>query len=214
MKPMLPSKICEITATCSVGSMIEYSPITALVVVDCQNDFADPDGSLFVNGAAGVIAAVNREVIAAVAAGAPVVYTQDWHPESTPHFQKDGGIWPVHCLADSWGADFHPRLIVAGPSVKKGINGEDGYSGFTMRNPETEETSPTELHGWLTDCGVRAIVVVGLALDYCVKATAVDGVSLGYAVTVPDATTAAVNLAEGDGDRAKEELSAGGVTIV
>jgi nicotinamidase/pyrazinamidase len=214
MTPLLSWRICEIAATGSVGPMREYSPSTALVVVDCQNDFADPDGSLFVSGAADVIAAVNREVIAAIAAGAPVVYTQDWHPESTPHFQKDGGIWPVHCLADSWGADFHPRLIVAGPSVKKGSNGEDGYSGFTMRNPETDETSPTELHTWLTDRQVQAIVVVGLALDYCVKATALDGVSLGYAVTVPDATTAAVNLTEGDGDRAKEELSAEGVTIV
>ena len=64
-----------------------------------------------------------------------VVYTQDWHPPSTPHFAKDGGIWPVHCVADSWGAELHPRLRVAGPVVHKGVSGEDGYSGFTMPRP-------------------------------------------------------------------------------
>lgn len=192
--------------------MQPFDPRTALVVVDCQNDFADPSGSLYVEGADAVLAEANRRVIAAIAAGSPVVYTQDWHPESTPHFEKDGGIWPVHCVAGSWGADFHPRLVVAGPSVKKGANGEDGYSGFTMRDPVTGEETPTELHGLLQGYGVTALVVVGLALDYCVKATALDGVSLGYAVRMPPSACAPVNLDPGDGAAAWEEVTAAGVT--
>ena len=88
-------------------------------------------------------------------AGSPVVYTQDWHPPSTPHFAKDGGIWPVHCVADTWGAQLHPDLVVRGPVVRKGTGGEDGYSGFSMRDPETGETSPTELDGLLREAGAE-----------------------------------------------------------
>ena len=120
-----------------MGEVITYDPTSALVVVDVQNDFADPGGSLFVRGGEAVVARVNDEVQRAIAGGALVVYTQDWHPPSTPHFAKDGGVWPVHCVADTWGAELHPDLIVAGPSVRKGSNGEDGYSGFTMRDPIT-----------------------------------------------------------------------------
>jgi nicotinamidase/pyrazinamidase len=193
---------------------MKYDTQTALVVVDCQNDFADPEGSLYVTGAEEVIASVNRHIISAVAAGSPVVYTQDWHPESTPHFEKDGGIWPVHCVAGSWGADFHPRLVVVGPSVKKGANGEDGYSGFSMRDPETGQETPTELNGLLQDAGVERIVVVGLAQDYCVKSTALDGQRLGFNTVVPSDATAAVNLQPNDGQAAFDELKQAGVTVV
>lgn len=193
--------------------MRRYGSGTALVVVDVQNDFADPAGSLYVGGAEAVVAAVNREVIVAVAAGRPVLYTQDWHPAATPHFAKDGGVWPVHCVAGTWGAEFHPRLVVAGPTIRKGSNGEDGYSGFTMRDPESGETVPTELAGLLRDAGAEAIVVVGLALDYCVKATALDGVHGGFASTVLAGATAAVDLEPGDGLRAAEELRAASVVI-
>ena len=192
--------------------MTTYSSSTALVVVDCQNDFADPGGSLYVSGGEDVIAAVNAEVIRAASVGAPVFYTQDWHPESTPHFAKDGGIWPVHCVADTWGAQFHPRLVVAGPTVRKGANGEDGYSGFTMRDPTSGETVPTALQSLLEAAGVNSVVTVGLALDYCVKATALDAVSLGHLVTVVSGATAAVNLEPGDGERSWAELTAAGAS--
>ncbi|HEY8771694.1 MAG TPA: isochorismatase family protein, partial [Candidatus Limnocylindria bacterium] len=115
--------------------MTDYDPRTALVVVDLQNDFADPSGSLFVRGGDEVVGRINDELQLATSEGALVVYTQDWHPPSTPHFAKDGGVWPVHCVAGTWGAELHPGLVVAGPSVRKGSNGEDGYSGFTMRDP-------------------------------------------------------------------------------
>jgi nicotinamidase/pyrazinamidase len=193
--------------------MRRYGPGTALVVTDVQNDFADPRGGLYVAGGEDVVAAVNREVIAAVAAGSPVVYTKDWHPETTPHFAKDGGVWPVHCVAGTWGAEFHPRLVVAGPTVLKGANGEDGYSGFTMRDPESGETVPTTLAPWLAEEAVERIVVVGLALDYCVKETALDGVRNGFSTGLLVGATAAVDLEAGDGDRATQQLRDAGVVI-
>lgn len=194
--------------------MTHYDESTALVVVDCQNDFADPEGSLYVPGAAEVLATVNRNVVAAIAGGSPVVYTQDWHPETTPHFEKDGGTWPVHCVADTWGAEFHPRLVVAGPSVRKGANGEDGYSGFTMADPETGDETPTELDGMLRDLEIRKVVIVGLALDYCVKATTLDAVRLGYETVLIREGTAPVDLQPGDGEKAVEEFTKAGVSIL
>jgi len=192
---------------------MRYDLTTALVVVDVQNDFADLAGSLSVRGGEAVVVAANAEIAAARAAGALVVYTQDWHPESTPHFAKDGGVWPVHCLAGSWGAALHPALDVGGPVVRKGTNGEDGYSGFTMRDPVTGATVPTELDALLRERGIRRVVVVGLATDYCVKATGLDARALGYETTVLRAAIAAVELQPGDGERALDELRAAGATV-
>jgi nicotinamidase/pyrazinamidase len=192
--------------------MISYDRRTALVVVDMQNDFADPAGSLYVTGGERVVAAVNVEVDRALQGDALVVYTQDWHPESTPHFVKDGGIWPVHCVMGTWGAELHPQLEVDGPVVRKGSNGEDGYSGFTMRDPETGDEIPTALRGMLEERDISAVVVAGLALDYCVKSTALDAVG-GFDVTLLAHATASVDLSEGDGAIALEELKAAGVRI-
>ncbi len=193
--------------------MIDYDEATALVVVDVQNDFADPAGGLAVAGGDEVVPVINAEIARARDAGAYVVYTQDWHPEVTPHFAKDGGVWPVHCVGDTWGARFHPDLDIAGPSVKKGSNGEDGYSGFTMRDPKTGETIPTELAGLLRERGVTRVVVAGLALDYCVKDTALDAVREGFATTVLRAATRAVDLEPGDGERAAAALAAAGADL-
>ena len=194
--------------------MMTYDTTTALIVVDMQNDFADPAGSLFVEGGDHLISEVNREIIRATVAGAFVVYTQDWHPASTPHFEKDGGLWPVHCVAGEWGAEFHPRLIVAGPTIRKGVAGEDGYSGFVDRDAETGERTDTSLGALLEERSVERVVVLGLALDYCVKATALDAVGEGLWVTVLLAATRAVDLEQGDGDRAIAELEAAGVRVV
>ncbi|MCI0346266.1 MAG: isochorismatase family protein [Chloroflexi bacterium] len=194
--------------------MSTYDPSAALVVVDVQNDFADPNGGLAVGGGSAILPLVNASVADALIGGAFVVYTQDWHPESTPHFAKDGGTWPVHCVAGTWGAELHPKLDVAGPSVYKGSNGEDGYSGFTMRDPISGETAPTELEGVLREHGTHRVVIVGLATDYCVKATALDAVALGFETIVLAAATAAVDLQPGDGDRAIQEMSAAGVLVL
>ena len=193
--------------------MQRYDSRTSLIVVDFQNDFAAPAGSLSVSGALSILATINAEIAAATAVGAAVVYTQDWHPESTPHFARDGGIWPVHCVGGTWGAELHPELIVDGPRVRKGANGEDGYSGFTMRDPVTGDTTPTELEGLLRERDVSRVIVCGLATDYCVKATALDGVRLGFETVLLVDAVRAVDLAPGDGDRAIDEMTAAGVTL-
>jgi nicotinamidase/pyrazinamidase len=192
---------------------LSFHPGVALVVVDVQNDFADPNGNLSVSGAQDVVAAANALIHEAHRAGALVAYTQDWHPPDTPHFEKDGGIWPVHCVAGTWGAEFHPALHVDGETVRKGTAGEDGYSGFTMRDPMTGETASTGLAELLQRHHVHEVVVVGLATDYCVKATALDALDLGFAVTVPEGGVAAVDVEPGDGERALRELAASGVTL-
>ena len=122
---------------------------TALVVVDLQNDFAHPDGSLYVAGGEEVVPVVADLVRRALAAGATVVYTQDWHPPDTPHFADRGGRWPAHCVRGTWGAELHPALEVPEGTaiIRKGTNGEDGYSAFTMRDPATDENVPTMLVG-------------------------------------------------------------------
>jgi len=127
--------------------MAEYGTQTALIVVDVQNDFADPAGSLSVPGGMEVVAFANDQVDAAEAGGALVVFTQDWHPPTTPHFAKDGGTWLVHCVAGTWGAEPAPGLQLHGRVTRKGTGGEDGYSGFTARDPATGVGQDTELPG-------------------------------------------------------------------
>jgi nicotinamidase/pyrazinamidase len=193
---------------------VDYDSDTALIIVDVQNDFADPNGNLYVKGGEEVVPVINAQIDMAKEAGARVAYTADWHPESTPHFQKDGGIWPVHCIGDTWGAEFHPDLVVDGPVVRKGTNGEDGYSGFTMQDPVTLEPTPTELAGLLRGWGIERIVVVGLATDYCVKDTALDGITAGFDVRLLADAVRAVDLSEGDGDRALAAVEAAGGRLV
>ncbi len=193
--------------------MTSYDPTTALIVVDVQNDFADPSGGLSVAGGTEVIPVINAAVEAVLEAGGKVFYTQDWHPQTTSHFEKDGGIWPVHCVAGSWGAELHPDLRVEGPVVRKGVNGEDGYSGFSTRDPETGETAPTELHVLLQAAGVEKLVVAGLATDYCVLATALDARTHLYPTTVLAAGVRAVDLQPGDGEKALAELRGAGAIV-
>jgi len=191
---------------------VAYDHQTALIVVDVQNDFADPAGSLYVPGGEHVVPLINAEVVRAKVAGSFIVYTRDWHPESTPHFATDGGIWPVHCVMNTWGAEFHPDLLVDGPEVKKGSNGEDGYSGFSVQDPITKEVSSTELEEMLHQRGVSRLVVAGLATDYCVKATALDGLANDFEVELLTRAIRPVDLEPGDGQRAIEQVLAAGGT--
>lgn len=194
---------------------MDYGPSTALIVVDVQNDFASPDGSLSVAGGESVIPFINDQIETAVRSGSHVVYTQDWHPASTPHFEKDGGIWPVHCVVGTSGAEFHPDLDVVDDAVniKKGVGGEDGYSAFNNRDPESGEVSATGLADQLHDLGVTRVAIVGLALDYCVKETAADAVVEGFDTVLLADGTSAVNLESGDGSRAVAALVAAGVNV-
>lgn len=190
-----------------------YAPSSALIVVDMQHDFADPTGSLYVRGGEEIVAPIADEIAAAVAAGATVVYTQDWHPAHTPHFAADGGLWPVHCVAESTGAALMPDLPVAGPLLRKGTGTEDGYSGFSEVDLATGQSQGTDLSTILDEAGVMDVTVVGLAGDWCVKATAIDGVNLGYGVTVPLPLTRFVELTEGDTERAIAAMREAGVTV-
>lgn len=194
--------------------IIGYAPSSALVVVDMQHDFADPSGSLYVRGGEDVVTGIAAEIAAAQRAGAAVAYTQDWHPEHTPHFAADGGIWPVHCVAGTPGAELVPGLPVAGPVVRKGTGSEDGYSGFSEVDLASGATKGTQLSTLLDEAGVMSVTVVGLAGDWCVKATALDAVRLGYTVTVPLALTRFVNLHDGDADRAVAEMRGAGVEVL
>ena len=193
--------------------MTRYSSHPAVIVVDVQNDFADPAGSLFVTGAPDILAFINDEIARAKAHGAFIVRTQDWHPASTPHFAKDGGIWPVHCVKDTWGAELHPDLGASGPSLRKGVDGEDGYSGFTVRHPVKRHTMPTGLDDMLKVNEITDVVVFGLATDYCVKETVLDAVANGYTCTVLSHGISAVDLEPGDGDLAIDAMEAAGATV-
>lgn len=192
---------------------MDYNTTTALLVVDVQNDFADPSGNLYVQGGEEAIAFINDQISEAKKAGATVAYTQDWHPESTPHFEKDGGVWPVHCVADSFGAEFHPDLNVLDDavSIKKGVGGEDGYSAFTVRDPMTGEESPTGLADKLE--GITSVAIVGLALDVCVKESALDAVEKYDATLLADGSRP-VNLKPGDGPRAVAQMVRAGVQVL
>ncbi|HXT20308.1 MAG TPA: isochorismatase family protein, partial [Thermoanaerobaculia bacterium] len=148
-------------------AVAQYDARTALIVVDMQNDFADPRGALYVRGGEEVLPVANAEIARARAAGALVVYTQDWHPPSTPHFAKDGGTWPVHCVRGTWGAELHPDLDVAAENddagvtlrkvVRTGTGDEDGYSAFEA---SLDPSEPSRLERLLREHGIEGLVVL------------------------------------------------------
>ncbi len=187
----------------------------ALIVVDVQNDFVDPEGGLSVKDASSVVPSINAMISAARDDDRLIVYTQDWHPEVTPHFAKDGGIWPVHCVADSWGAQFFPELEVVSDArvVRKGTGGEDGYSGFSVRDPETEAESDTAMESILKQHGIDEVEIVGIATDYCVKETALDARKRGFKTVVYRNCMKGVDLQPGDAEAAIQEMEEAGVEV-
>jgi nicotinamidase/pyrazinamidase len=195
-------------------STVEYGPGTALLVVDVQNDFADPEGSLYVQSGEQVVPIINREIDRAQAAGVPVVYTKDWHPPETPHFAKYGGKWPVHCVRDTWGAELHPDLKVVGEVIRKATGEEDGYSGFSVQHLPTGERRETGLEDLLRRRGVDRVVIAGLATDYCVKETGLDAARKGFESYVITDATRAVDVEPGDGERALRDIEQAGVKLV
>ena len=119
----------------------------------------------------------------------------------------------MHCVADTWGAELHPELVVDGEIIRKGSNGEDGYSGFTMRDPVTTAEIPTPLEAMLRERGVDRVVICGLATDYCVNATALDARRLGFETVVLTRAVAAVNLNPGDEERAMSAMESAGAQL-
>lgn len=177
----------------------------ALIVVDVQNDFC-PGGSLAVPHGDEVVAPLNDLIKDFLERGAPVFKTRDWHPLKTRHFAEYGGTWPVHCVQNTAGAEFHPALI-DDPRIKvisKGLGDKDSYSGF----------DETDLAEQLKRAGVEEVVVGGLATDYCVKNTVLDALKNGFDVKAVEDAMRAVELHPGDGQRAIEEMRSAGAEIV
>jgi nicotinamidase/pyrazinamidase len=192
-----------------------YDARTALLVVDVQNDFADPKGTLSVEGGEDIVPFVNEQIERALADGATVVYTQDWHPEVTPHFEIDGGIWPVHCVGDTWGSEFLPDLRVAPEAeiLRKGTDGKDGYSAFSVRDPRSGDVFATALEALLRDHELERLVIVGIATDYCVKESVLDARRLGFPVVVLREGVRAVNRRPGDDELAFDAMREVGAEI-
>jgi nicotinamidase/pyrazinamidase len=172
----------------------------ALLIVDFQNDFT-PGGALGVDGGDEIAARLNE--LAADARFELVVATRDWHPPDHGSFREQGGIWPVHCVQGTPGAELHPDLdrTLVNVVVDKGQDvAADGYSGF-------EATLLEEL---LRAQGVDHVTIGGIATDYCVKNTALDALRLGFGVTVDSAAVRGVEVAPGDSERALDEIRAAG----
>ena len=176
----------------------------ALVVVDYQNDFASPDGALSVSGGDAIAGRINE--LMRSGDYDLVVATRDWHPPDHGSFTDQGGIWPVHCVQGTAGAELHPGLDAAAVDVivDKGQDpATEGYSGF----------DGTRLAELLRERGVDRVTVVGLASDYCVKHTALEALQEGFAVTVDTTAVRGVDVEPGDSDRALAELRAAGAVL-
>lgn len=170
-------------------------------MVDVQNDFC-PGGALAVPDGDAVVPEINR----LGARASLVIATRDWHPPDHSSFAGQGGPWPVHCVRDTFGAQLHPGLELGIDAIidKGRDSAREGYSGF----------EDTELEALLREHGVNRVDIAGLALDYCVKATALDARAAGFDVIVHLSATRAVEVAPGDGVRAAAELRAAGVEVV
>ena len=183
----------------------------ALIIVDVQNDFC-LGGALAVKGGDEVVPVLNRVIEKFAAAGLPIFATRDWHPEKTSHFKAYGGLWPVHCVQGTRGAEFHPGLhlnkdvIVVSAGM---LPTEEGYSGF-----QATDASGSGLAELLRRKGVEGLFVGGLATDYCVKHTVLDGLKEGFKVMLLIDAIRAVEVNPGDGERAIDDMVRAGAVKV
>jgi len=177
----------------------------ALIVVDVQNDFC-PGGALAVAQGDEVVAPLNKLIEEFLERGEPVFKSRDWHPEKTRHFAAYGGTWPVHCVQNTKGAEFHPELIddMHIRVISKGLGDEDCYSAF----------DGTDLALQLRRLSVEEVWVGGLATDYCVKNTVLDALKEGFRVKALENAMRAVELKPGDGERAIEEMRNAGAEVI
>jgi nicotinamidase/pyrazinamidase len=179
----------------------------ALLIVDVQNDFC-PGGALAVAAGDRVVAPLNHVATRFAERGRPVYASRDWHPPDTQHFKEFGGPWPVHCLAQSPGAAFHPGLTLPRDAIviTKGQDRRDhGYSAFEGTTGDGG-TLADDLRGR----GVDHLYVGGLATDYCVRQSVLDALKHGLRVTVLRDAIAGVDVTPGDADRAVEEMKTAG----
>ena len=182
----------------------------ALIVVDVQNDFC-PGGTLAVKDGDQVVPALNRHIDKFTKARLPIFATRDWHPAKTTHFNTSGGPWPPHCIQGSKGAEFHPDLKLPPDTVivSAGMGSdEDGYSGFLGIDDRGQK-----LADLLRQRRVERIFVGGLATDYCVKHTVLEGLKEGLKVVLLVDSVRGVNLKPGDSESAIEEMLHAGAVI-
>ena len=173
------------------------------MIVDFQNDFT-PGGALGVPAGDEIAARVNE--LAADDRFSVVVATRDWHPPDHGSFTEQGGIWPVHCVQETPGAEFHPGLDQSRVDIvvdKGQPRDTEGYSGF----------EGTKLEDLLRERAIDKITVVGLATDYCVKNTVLDARRLGFDVDVDSSAVRAVDVEPGDGERAVGEMRDAGAHV-
>lgn len=197
---------------------------SCLVVVDVQNDFC-PGGALGVPEGDKVVPVLNAWIKKFREQGLPVVYTKDWHPADHCSFKPNGGIWPPHCVQHTHGSGFHPDLMVEGPVFVKGfVQSLEAYSGFDSRlHPGDNEAAGIGgdqksggplLGEWLREHGVKRMYVGGLATDYCVKATVLDGLKHGFEVVLVKDAARSVDVNKGDGETAIREMAKAGAVII
>ena len=184
---------------------MKVQPSDALIVVDVQNDFC-PGGALAVEEGHRVVPPINH----VMPLFEHVVFTRDWHPENHCSFadppEFTDGSWPPHCVADSPGAEFHGDLHVPSDAViinKAADPDKEAYSGF----------DGTDLVQQLRGRKVDRLFVCGLATDYCVKSTAVDGVDNGFTVFLIENACRGVNFPPGFAAQAVEDMKHHGVKI-
>lgn len=175
----------------------------ALVLIDVQIDFC-PGGALAVTDGDQVVPVLNRYIEKFAAAGAVIVATRDWHPETTRHFKSGGGIWPPHCVQETDGGKFHSSLNIDERVIvmSKGQSPDaDSYSGF-----DAVTSDGLRLVELLRARGVEILYVGGLATDYCVKHTVLDGLKEGFKVVLLEDAIRGVNLQPADSKEAIEEM--------
>ncbi|GHE21581.1 isochorismatase family protein [Halomonas urumqiensis] len=166
-------------------TQVEYGPHDALLMVDMQNDFCE-GGALAVTGGNALVPGINVECTRALAAGALVVASRDWHPIDHVSFAHRGGPWPVHCVQDTHGAAFHPNLELPDTVIrvsKASAFDCDAYSAF----------DGTGLGGYLKERGIQRVIVCGLALDVCVRATLLEARREGFTTLLLSSLSAAVD---------------------
>ncbi len=174
----------------------------ALLAVDVQNDFC-PGGALAVKQGDRVVPALNRYIEFFSKDKTPVIASRDWHPARTKHFKDFGGPWPVHCVQNTPGADFHPSLKLPAQAiiVSKGMDPSmDSYSAF-----QAVDERGRPLREILNDLGVKELWIGGLATDYCVKASVVDALK-DFKVKLLTDAIAGVNIHPDDARAAVEEM--------
>jgi nicotinamidase/pyrazinamidase len=180
---------------------VEIGKHTALVVVDMQKDFC-PGGALPVAEGDKVVPALNKYIEKFQKAGAPIIFTRDWHPPDHSSFKAQGGPWPAHCVQNSDGANFHPDLVIPPRAeiVSKADKKDEAYSFF----------QGTDLAEKLKERGIRTLLVGGLATDYCVRETVLDGLKYGFQVYHLDDASRGVNVKPDDSELALREMVAKG----